>query len=73
MDKTEALLRHMHDLAGWFELQAQEFESGNARHFRRGEDDSAAAAAGYRHKLRDIVTVVQAYNRLKARDGAAGA
>jgi|HubBroStandDraft_4_1064222.scaffolds.fasta_scaffold1877585_2 hypothetical protein len=70
MDKTEALLKHMRDLAAWLEIQAQDFENGHARHFHRGEDDSADAAASYRHRLRNIVAVVQAYNRLSARENA---
>jgi hypothetical protein len=69
MDKTEALLKHMRDLAAWLEIQAQEFENGGARHFNKGEDDSADAAANYRYRLRNVVAVVEAYHRLKAREG----
>jgi len=68
MDKTEALLNHMRDLAAWLEIQARDFDNGDARHFHDGQDDSADAAANYRHRLRNIVAVVQAYNRLTARD-----
>lgn len=68
MDKTQALLKHMRDLAGWLEIQAQEFENGQACHFHAGEDDSLDAAANYRHRLRNIVAVVQAYNRLTAKE-----
>jgi hypothetical protein len=70
MDKTEALLKQMRDLAAWLEIQAREFESGHARHFHDGADDSADAAADYRHKLGNIVAVVQAYSRFKAAEGS---
>ena len=68
MDKTEALLKHMRDLAAWLEIQAREFDNGHARHFNDGADDSADTAASYRHKQGNIVAVVQAYNRLKSRE-----
>jgi len=66
MDKTEALLKHMRDVANWLEIRAREFENGDARHFQDGADDSSSTAADYRHKLGNIVAVLQAYNRLKA-------
>jgi hypothetical protein len=72
MDKTGALLKHMRDLAAWLEIQAREFENGRACHFHDGEDDSADAAASYRRRLRNIVAVVQAYNRLTGRKGLKG-
>jgi hypothetical protein len=68
MDKTEALLKHMRDLAAWLEIQAQDFDNGDAHHYNGGQDDSADAAANYRHRLRNIVAVVQAYNRLTGRE-----
>ena len=70
MDKTEALLQHLRELAAWLEIQAREFDSGHTRHFHEGVEDSADAAANFRHKLRNIVAVVQAYKRLKARESA---
>jgi hypothetical protein len=69
MDKTEALLKHMRELAAWLEIQARDFDNGRARHLNGGVDDSADAAADFRHKLGNIAAVVQAYHRLKAREG----
>jgi hypothetical protein len=66
MDKTEALLKHMRDLAAWLEIQAREFDSG---HFHLNDDEETAEiAAAYRHKLKNVEAVVQAYNRLAARE-----
>lgn len=60
MDKTDALLKHMRDLAAWLEIQACEFDNVQG----------SEIAAEYRHKLRNIEAVVQAYNRLRARETA---
>jgi hypothetical protein len=70
MDKTEALLKHMRDLAQWLEIQAREFDNGSIR--PANGDEGAQIAANYRHKLRNITAVVQAYSRLTARDSKRG-
>jgi hypothetical protein len=66
MDKTEALLKHLRDLAGWLEIQAREFDNGHIG--PADEDARAEIAASYRHKQRNVMAVVQAYNRLTARE-----
>jgi hypothetical protein len=68
MDKTEALLKHMSDLAAWLEMQAREFDSGHFRPLTGSEDESAEIAASYRHKLKNVEAVVQAYHRLAAKE-----
>lgn len=65
MDKTQALLTHMQELAGWLEIQAREFENGHVRSLGGEEADIAAS---YRHKLRNVMAVVQAYTRLAERE-----
>jgi hypothetical protein len=69
MDKTEALLKHLQDMAAWLEIEAGTYENGAARHFRGDVDDSEAVAASYRHRLGNSVSVIRAFQRLSARDG----
>ena len=70
MDKTEALLKHMRELAGWLEIQAREFDNGHIRPIG-GEEQASEIAIAYRHKLRNVMAVVQAYNRLSQRKKSA--
>lgn len=67
MDKTEVLLGYFHDMADWLQVQAHDYESGRSRHLRNDVDDSAAIAAGLRHRAGNLLQVIAAYKRLKAR------
>lgn len=67
MDKNEALLKHLRDLAGWLEIQVREFEHGRI-HADGGAGEQADIVASYRHKQRNVMAVVEAYNRLTARE-----
>ncbi len=58
----------MQNLAQWLEIQAREFDNGRIRPSEGGPEAGAELAASYRHKLRNVMAVVQAYNRLTERE-----
>jgi hypothetical protein len=68
MEKTDALLHFFREMAGWMEIQARDYENGAAVHFTGQIDDSQAAAARLRHKAGNILSVIDSYNRLRARE-----
>jgi hypothetical protein len=68
MDKTEELLGHFRNLAAFLEIEARDYENGNATHYTGIVDDSADFAADLRHKAGNVLAVIACYNRIRARE-----
>jgi len=61
---TREVLRHYRETCLVIESQADQYESGAARHFTGDHDDSDDIAVELRHRARNIQTLLQAVARL---------
>ena len=68
MDKTEALLGHIRNLAAYLEIEARDYENGNATHYTGMVEDSADFAADLRHKVGNVLAVIASFRQTKARE-----
>ena len=62
------MLGHFRNLAVFLEIEARDYENGNATHYTGMVDDSADFAAYLRHKAGNVLAVIACFNRIRVRE-----